>query len=60
MKFHLEINMDNDAFGDDPQGELSQILMIFAERMAVRQIMGSQGRFSDSNGNFCGKWEIEG
>lgn len=55
MKFELSINMDNEAFTDDPNGELAYIL----ESVVMSLKLGSTGgNVRDINGNRTGKWSI--
>lgn len=56
MEFTLSIDMDNDAFTDDPNAEVARILRKTAQRIAT----GRDGGFAmDANGNSVGAWEIK-
>lgn len=60
MRFTLEIKMDNDAFQDDPMGELSQTIKEVAEILPIshENIRSVSGNIKDINGNTVGKWEL--
>jgi len=51
--FKLEINTDNDAFGDSPELELSRLLDELAEEVAEDQ--REEYIIRDDNGNTVGK-----
>lgn len=63
MKFSLTIRMDNEAFGDEPEPELTVILSRLAAGFhpaggQVSGNAGSSGHVNDSNGNRVGAWSI--
>ena len=55
MEFNLKFSMDNAAFSDYPEGEISSIL-----RKVIKQVDdgNEDGRIGDTNGNKVGKWEV--
>ncbi len=55
MKFTCEIDMDNAAFEDRSEWELSDILEYLAQYVRMEF---KSGYLHDTNGNACGKWEI--
>lgn len=57
MKFTCEINMDNAAFEDDPDAQLSWVLQ--GIRAAVLRGERESG-VVDYNGNTVGSWSIRG
>lgn len=54
--FRLRFNTDNDAFADDPHGEMQRILLRIAG--AVRDGEDAGG-ILDNNGNRIGQWHYE-
>jgi len=56
MKCTIEINMNNSAFEDDPNGELARILNNLSKSLAVGPIPYS---IWDINGNRVGQMVIE-
>jgi len=56
MKFTCTINMDNAAFGDAPEFELTDILTKIIHKIRDGYVEGFN---LDTNGNKVGKWEIE-
>lgn len=51
----ITINTDNDAFQDDPWGEVASILESIATNMREYPNLEDQsGKIYDSNGNSCG------
>ena len=60
MEFLLNVQMDNEAFAENPALELSRILMKLAlrsEHWTYRK-PGDEGNVMDANGNKVGTWEI--
>ena len=57
MELKIEINMDNAAFEGTPEMELTYLLHKVGCRITAGEI---QGKILDSNGNFCGAFEIIG
>jgi hypothetical protein len=57
MKVKIEIACDNDAFAEDPAGEVSRILQQLAEDVTQACTSGSQDLF-DINGNKVGKYRV--
>jgi hypothetical protein len=55
MKFTLEIEMDNAAFGDP--SELSRVLRQCATDVA--DLDRDDGRLRDINGNTVGRWSVQ-
>ena len=55
MEFNLRFNMENSAFSDYPEGEISSIL-----RKVINQVNAGNedGQIRDTNGNKVGEWEI--
>jgi len=55
MEFKLRFNMENSAFSDYPEGEISSIL-----RKVINQVNAGNedGQIRDTNGNKVGEWEI--
>ena len=55
MEFNLRFNMDNAAFSDYPEGEISSIL-----RKVIKQVNdgNEDGQIRDTNGNKVGEWDI--
>ena len=61
MKFRLDVECDNAAFGDTDEernAELSRILHKLAERIGQMAIVVS-GKVHDVNGNKVGDWSVE-
>lgn len=54
MRFEMEFNMDNAAFGLDPADEAGIILRQTADRVAD----GNGFAIMDNNGNKIGAWKI--
>lgn len=54
MKIQIEITMDNAAFGDQPEDELSRILANMAERYRFNNVYAFD-KIYDINGNVVGK-----
>ena len=60
MKFKLEIDMDNDAFAEDPNQELGRILTELAENTQFQaRMIPYDHRVMDINGNTVGRATIE-
>jgi len=55
MDFKIKFNMDNDAFIQDPVGEVSNILQGIANRVLFGDIFG---KVLDHNGNTIGEWKF--
>jgi len=55
MEFNLKFSMNNAAFSDYPEGEISSIL-----RKVIKQVNdgNEDGQIGDTNGNKVGKWEV--
>ena len=55
MEFNLRFNMDNAAFSDYPEGEISSIL-----RKVINKVNdgNEDGQIRDTNGNTVGEWDI--
>ena len=53
-KFKLEMDIDNEAFGDNPEYEIARIL----EHISKRIIYDTEGLLIDSNGNKVGTFEL--
>ncbi len=61
MKFALDINMDNAAFGEDDDGgsyELRRILKALVVGDNGPREGNTSGTVRDSNGNTVGSWSI--
>lgn len=62
MKFTLEINMDNAAFGDiymEGGVELSRIFVKIASEIQIETLdVGLSDDIRDINGNKVGTWEV--
>lgn len=62
MKFRLEIDMDNAAFGDDRSERAAEVARILAELATVMDANGLQrgdtGAVHDYNGNRVGGWRV--
>lgn len=67
MKFTLEMNLDNDAFSDQPGWEIARILNRLGNRLVAHpdlmtglngDFFDSKGSLHDKNGNGVGHWEI--
>lgn len=58
MTFKIIINMDNDAFWEEPMTEIARILRQAADKAEDRGLVGS-GLVRDVNGNTVGQWSIE-
>lgn len=54
----IKINMDNDAFGDNPAHELKRILSKMANNICVVH-GGMKENIRDVNGNTCGSVTIK-
>ena len=57
MKFRLVIEADNSAFQPDPREEITRLLSSVQEDLI--EVMATEGRLFDINGNLVGKWVIE-
>jgi hypothetical protein len=54
MRILIEVNLDNDAFNENP-AELSEIL----NRIDTNGLQpGNEGKLRDSNGNTVGQFEV--
>ena len=55
MEFNLRFSMDNAAFLDYPEGEISSIL-----RKVIKQVNdgNEDGQIRDTNGKPVGEWEV--
>ena len=60
MKFECEINMDNDAFAQDPHYELSKIIKKIAKEVDEFVCSERTKTVWDISGNRIGTWEIKG
>ena len=60
MRFKCEIEMDNDAFAEDPHFELSKIMRKISKQVDEFVCEGRTKTIWDSNGNRIGTWEIKG
>lgn len=58
MTFKVIINMDNEAFAEEPMTEIARILRQVADKAEDRGLTGS-GLVRDMNGNTVGCWSIE-
>jgi len=58
MDITIKINMDNDAFGDNPALELARILKKMSENICVVH-GGMKEKIIDINGNTCGKVTVK-
>lgn len=56
-KFTLEIEIDNDAFGDEPEHEIARILKEFATAIHTYGI-ASKHSLRDLNGNTVGNTRL--
>jgi len=59
MKFECEIDMDNDAFADDPQQELTRIFKEIISDMEDFWHNNRTKAIYDINGNKVGAWTIK-
>jgi hypothetical protein len=60
MKLHIEIDMDNAAFEDDPQGEAERIVARFFAKWPPVRLSSINVNLRDINGNACGRaWTTE-
>ena len=62
FKLNIEIDMDNDAFVEDPNAELDEILRPFiANHMFITgtKVYEDNARLADSNGNTVGSAIME-
>jgi len=55
MEFNLRFNMDNAAFSDYPEGEISSILGKVINKVNDGD---EDGQIRDTNGNPVGEWEV--
>lgn len=55
MRFTLNINCDNAAFGSDPSSELGAVLARVTEKLD-RGV--TEGYVQDTNGNTVGRFEL--
>ena len=60
MKFECEINMDNDAFAQDPHYELSKIIKKIAKEVDEFVCSERTKTVWDISGNRIGTWKIVG
>ena len=60
MRFECEINMDNDAFAEDPHLELCHILKIIANDIRDIDDTDCVSTVRDINGGKVGTWKIKG
>jgi len=63
MKFHLEIEMDNDAFKPYFSNELCKILMNVSTAVHMAsdsQLVDQSFKVRDVNGNTVGRYWVEG
>jgi len=60
MKATITINMDNAAFEDDREGELSRILHVLANQIVHGDDPLRQRTLRDSNGNAVGEFAVSG
>jgi len=57
--FRLEIETDNDAFGENPEGEVGRILQDVASRLAWGDADAqASASIRDFNGNRVGEWRF--
>lgn len=56
MKLNIEINLDNDAYGDLLGWELGENLQYVIERIGHGI---KDGSIHDTNGNTTGQWRID-
>jgi len=57
MKFKLQFDMDNEAFGNEnPEEEVARILSDVAFRVGC--IIPNRNIIKDINGNTIGRWDI--
>ena len=59
MQFKCEIEMDNDAFAEDPHFELSKIMRKISKQVDEFVCEGRTKTIWDSNGNRIGSWTIK-
>ena len=57
MKFKLELEIDNAAFGDKPQTEVARLLVRLAEMLETSDFMAHP--IFDTNGNRVGRSTVE-
>ena len=55
MEFNLRFNIDNAAFSDYPEGEISSILGKVINKVNDGD---EDGQIRDTNGNPVGEWEV--
>ena len=64
MQFSLVIDLENDAFREDPGSEIGRIMNRLGSRLVDHPDLTStesthQGTVHDKNGNRVGVWKIE-
>lgn len=59
MKYTIEINCDNDAFGDDPTPEVARILHKLADQIETCAVLDGH-ILRDANGNRVGQSILQG
>jgi hypothetical protein len=59
MQFKCEIDMDNDAFAEDPHVELSRVLNKIAREFYEFECSERYKAIWDANGNKVGYWKIK-
>jgi len=59
MQFKCEINMDNDAFAEDPHVELSRIIKHISNGVYEFECSERYKAIWDDNGNKVGYWKIK-
>ena len=59
MQFKCEIDMDNDAFAEDPHVELSRALNKIAREVYEFECSERYKAIWDANGNKVGYWKIK-
>ena len=60
MKFECNINMDNDAFAQEPHLELCRALREIAHNVRDNDDVVRSATVRDINGNRIGTWKIKG
>lgn len=59
MKIHIEINLDNDAFVEDPEGVLADTLMELGQEIVLEGLpINDRLVLKDINGNTVGLAEV--
>lgn len=59
MDFTVTIHTGNDAFADDPVGELARLLRTIADRIEAGDDISHYRTILDSNGNDCGRFALK-